>query len=125
MEQYKTHSKYRPFFILMNLCFALIDCNVILDEAKDSEIYKHQFKQIINKAEDETAKMIGKFSLMMGIDDDAILQFIINQRELSKLMADIDPERRMQMTELAKLWKENPAKFNTIAVASGYKIITK
>ena len=124
MLERKTANNKNFHYILLNALFQLIECGQALDELKDTSFYKHEKKQRINKVIADIEDAVKIYDPIWSIDDAAILQLTKAQKEWSEMMIDIQPEKRVQILEMAKLAKENPAQFNTIAVAMGCGIIT-
>ncbi len=124
MLERKTANNKSFDYILLNALFQLIECGQALDELKDTSFYKHEKKQRINKVIADIEDSVKFYDPIWSIDDAAILQLTKAQKEWSEMMIDIQPEKRVQILEMAKLAKENPAQFNTIAVAMGCGIIT-
>lgn len=110
--------------VLLNALFQLIECGQALDELKNTSFYKHERKQRINKVIEDIEDHVKIYQPVWTIDDSAVLQFSKAQKEWSEVMIDIQPEKRVQILEMAKLAKEKPAHFNSIAVAMGCGIIT-
>lgn len=124
MLERKTANNKNFDYILLNALFQLIECGQALDELKDTSFYKHEKKQRINKVIADIEEAVKIYQPIWSIDDGATLQFSKAQKDWSSMMIDIQPEKRVQILEMAKLAKENPAQFNTIAVAMGCGIIT-
>lgn len=108
--------------VLLNVLFQLIELSISFDYLKCTSFYQQRIKNVFGQCEKELEKKLPELECLWNVDKEAQEQFMQSQRELLELLVDIRPEVRAQLVGMAKLYKENEPKFNSLAATMGFKI---
>lgn len=95
--------------LVLNMIVAKWGLLTLLDEFKNTRIYRHRTKMLANQLSDElTAQLSGGILDVWGLEDEALYSLMETQRSIIQQVARLSPDLHYGLNELMKQFFNAP-----------------
>lgn len=120
------HNKEEQLNTILQAYFVGLHLVFMLDAVKETQFYKHELKQSINKTSDLLVQVWDKsFNELYKVGEDEFLAQLNYTEELYKSLIGLELDDYWRVCGVVKLATENKPKFNSVCAAMGIQVIDK